>query len=302
MEFKKFTSLENTYKEKVIDHIRLNHGKGHWWVSEKIDGANFSIWVNAQETKFASRNQWVDSNFYGAEEIILDVAAKVEALFKKLGVSEIVVYGELFGEGIQKRINYGTKKFAAFDIVVDGEHLPFCEMECLCNTHGIDMVPVIAVGLTLDEALDQQEVFNSHLSPTGDKAEGISIAPILPTWSGNGSRVWLKKKSETFSEKSVNKRPKPTTQLEDSDLEVLNGLLEYVNDNRVLSAISKHGTVTSKDFGKILGMIMQDIFEDAASDGFEMSQAKDMDNWKGINKALQKEVQDCVRETFVRVI
>lgn len=302
MEFKKFTSLENTYKEKVIDHIRLNHGKGHWWVSEKLDGANFSIWVNAQETKFASRNQWVDSNFYGAEKIILDVANKVGALLKTLNVGEVVIYGELYGEGIQKRINYGSKKFAAFDIVADGEPLPFYEMECLCDTCGIDMVPVIGIRFTLDEALEQQEVFKSYLSPTQDEAEGISIAPIVPTWSGNGSRVWLKKKSPRFSEKSVSKHPKPVTQLGDSDLEVLNGLLEYVNDNRVLSAISKHGTVTSKDFGKILGMVMQDIFDDAASDGFDMTQAKDMDNWKGISKELQKQVQDCVRETFVRVI
>ena len=275
MEFKKFTSLENTYKEKVIDHIRLNHGKGHWWVSEKIDGANFSIWMNAQETKFASRNQWVDSNFYGAEKAILDTASKMQELFKAHNLSEFVVYGE---------------------------HLSFYEMECVCNTYDIDMVPVIGVGFTLDQALDQQEVFNSYLSPTRDEAEGISIAPIVPTWSGNGSRVWLKKKSPRFSEKSVSKRPKPITQLEDSDLEVLNGLLEYVNDSRVLSAISKHGIVTSKDFGKILGMVMQDIFDDAVSDGFDMTQAKDMDNWKAISKALQKEVQDCVRETFVRVI
>ena len=302
MEFKKFASLENTYKEKVIDHIRLNHGKGYWWVSEKIDGANFSIWMNAQETKFASRNQWVDSNFYGAEKAILDTASKMQELFKAHNLSEFVVYGELYGEGIQKRINYGGKKFAAFDIVVNGEHLSFYEMECVCNTYDIDMVPVIGVGFTLDQALDQQEVFNSYLSPTRDEAEGISIAPIVPTWSGNGSRVWLKKKSPRFSEKSVSKRPKPITQLEDSDLEVLNGLLEYVNDNRVLSAISKHGTVTSKDFGKILGMVMQDIFDEAASDGFGVSQAKELDNWKGISKALQKEVQDCVRETFVRVI
>lgn len=302
MEFKKFTSLENTYKEKTVDHIRLNHGKGHWWVSEKIDGANFSIWVNAQETKFASRNQWVDGNFYGAEKVILDVATKVESLLKTLNVYEIVVYGELYGEGIQKRINYGSKKFATFDIVVDGEPVPFYEMECLCGTCGIDMAPVIGIRFTLDEALEQQEVFNSYLSPTQDEAEGISIAPIVPTWSANGSRVWLKKKSPRFSEKSVSKRPKPVTQLEDSDLEVLNGLLEYVNDNRVLSAISKHGTVTSKDFGKILGMVMQDIFDEAVSDGFDMTQAKELDNWKGISKALQKEVQDCVRETFVRVV
>ena len=41
-------------------------------------------------------------------------------------------------------------------------------------------------------------------------------------------------------------------------------------------------------------MVMQDIFD--------MTQSKDMGNWKGISKALQKEVQDCVRETFVRVV
>lgn len=60
MEFKKFSSLENTYRQNLIDKVQYE-GKdgGAWIVTEKIHGANFSFWCDGIEVKTASRTQFV---------------------------------------------------------------------------------------------------------------------------------------------------------------------------------------------------------------------------------------------------
>src|ERR1043165_5098571 len=121
MNFKKFNSLENTYRQNLIDKVQYE-GKdsGQWIVTEKIHGANFSFWCDGHEVLTASRTQFVDGTFFSCQAVINKYSEKILGLHRsnRLG-SVLVVYGELFGGNIQKEVFYGDKGFIAFDLVWD---------------------------------------------------------------------------------------------------------------------------------------------------------------------------------------
>ncbi len=64
--------------------------------------------------------------------------------------SDVVVFGELHGSGIQKGFNYGFEngRFAVrvFDITVNGQWLDVDAKRAACARHGVEMVPVLYDG------------------------------------------------------------------------------------------------------------------------------------------------------------
>jgi hypothetical protein len=65
------------------------------------------------------------------------------------GKHDVILFGELYGSGVQD-MTYGLKdgerKFAAFDITVDGRYLDVEEKNGLFNQYGIPSVPVLYMG------------------------------------------------------------------------------------------------------------------------------------------------------------
>ena len=107
MEFHKFSNLENTYRQNLIDKVQYE-GKdvGEWVVTEKIHGANFSFWCDGTEVKVASRSQFVDGTFYNCQAVINRYSEGILNWCQGFGVKTFIVYGELFGGNIQKEVKY----------------------------------------------------------------------------------------------------------------------------------------------------------------------------------------------------
>jgi RNA ligase (TIGR02306 family) len=108
--------------------------------------------------------------------------------------SGVVVYGEIYGPGIQKNYDYGLKEleFAAFDVMWDGRYF------CGEATHltmigkstdfigGVDLphVPILYVGLWSQEVQDQF-TFNNFIEGTKVPHEGI----VIKHTSGERSKI-----------------------------------------------------------------------------------------------------------------
>lgn len=125
-EFKKFSSLENTYNKKFLEKIIMSPAySGEWIATVKAHGANFSFWWDKENgVRVASRSQFVDGSFYSCTEVInkhAETFAQDCEVFNPESV--VVVYGELIGGNIQKEVQYGEKRFVAFDVVIDGKAL-----------------------------------------------------------------------------------------------------------------------------------------------------------------------------------
>lgn len=303
MNFVKFSSLDNTYRQNLIDKTQYEGKDGGLWIAtEKLHGANFSFWCNGKEVLTASRSQFVDGTFYNCQAVINCYSQGILEWCQQNGVSDFVVYGELFGGNIQKEVKYGEKDFAAFDVVIEGKVLDKHTAMSVADDCGLFFVPVIKVG-SFKECLELSNTFQSTLTPEDYKeentSEGLVIEPVEPAWFENGSRVYFKNKTESFSEKSRQPKEKQVFELSEEESDLMNVLLEYNTEQRVSNVISKIGQITNKDFGKILGLTIQDMLEDFTKDTEQDAKVVAEDNWKQFHKLLSAEVGKVVRKQFV---
>jgi len=101
--------------------------------------------------------------------------------------SGIILYGEIYGAGIQKNYDYGlgSIRFAGFDFVQDGAYQStFFTKHVIENVLGLAHVPVLYDGPWLQEAQDSF-VFNNFIEGTKVPHEGIVIKLI----SGERNKV-----------------------------------------------------------------------------------------------------------------
>jgi len=294
MKFKKYSSLENTYRQKAVDSC---HELGiHEWVGlEKVDGANMSFLVDSKmKMSVASRNLVLEKTsegvygFYGCTEIVDNVKDSMRHI-AHMCEGPVRIYGEFFGTGVQKRVDYGDKRFQVFDIELeDGTVLDWDIVKHLCEEANLEHVPELARG-TLAEMLDISPEFTSKLCE--DAAEGLVIKPLHGSANfGNGSRAILKQKSKAHSEKSsVPKKPKEP--LSPALEKLYMTMSTFLTQNRLQNVLSKVGKVYTKDFGKVMGMLVQDAKEDFEKEYHEIGK----DDWKAISKGVTKLASEVVK-------
>lgn len=306
MEFHKFSSLDNTYRTNLLEKIQYE-GKdgGLWMATEKIHGANFSFWCDGKVVKVASRTQFVDGTFFNCQAVINKYSQGVMETFNtfyKAG-DVLVIYGELFGGNIQKEVEYGEKDFKGFDVSVNGKPIEKIKAFNVIRWADISTVPVLGTG-TFAECLALSNTFKSILTPEGYEEENISeglvIEPVEPSWFNNGSRIYFKNKTDSFSEKKRKPKENVIFELSDEESDLMNELLTYNTTQRVSNVISKIGNVTNKDFGRILGLTTQDLLEEFTKDTEQDPKVVAQDNWKQFLKLLQAEVGKTVREEFLK--
>lgn len=305
MEFKKFSSLENSYRQNLIDKVQYEGKDGGLWVAtEKIHGANFSFWCDGAEIKVASRTQFVDGTFFNCQAVINRYSQGILDWCIRNKIEDFVVYGELYGKGVQKEVEYGERDFRAFDVVIDGVVQDKLSALSVVKDCGLLFSPVIKVG-SFKECLELPNNFQSWLTPDefineDNFAEGLIIEPVNPSYLNNGSRIYFKNKTESFSEKNRQPKEKQVFELSEEDSNLLNWVLEYNTKQRVQNVLSKFGEVTNKDFGKILGLTTQDLLEEFIKECEVDPKEVAEKNWKQFVKLLQTEVGKVVRTEFVQ--
>ena len=336
MKFQKYGSIENSYREKVIQSI-INHGYNHyayeWIATNKIHGANFSFWCDGNEVKCAKRSSFIGqtANFNNWELIYDRYANNILDLYKHLQyentldgveIESITVYGEIYGGHykhpevasipgavkVQKGVCYCPHNdFAAFDIAVNGETIDQNMLFELCQLHHIPTVEIIHRG-TFDECYNLDPKFEDPMYKRfglpkieNNISEGLVIRPVVPLHFHNGSLVILKSKNELFSEKSKEKKSVQDMTLNEDQKSILNNLLQYMNENRLNSVLSKIEQITNKDFGKVLGLMVQDMLEDYNKDDGELNNLEMVDQ-KKIRKTLNSLVSEFIRKPFVNLV
>lgn len=321
-QFTKFPSLENTYRQKEIDKIIMMDIKDKWVVTEKVHGANFSFWVYKDlksgkiDIKCAKRSGWIeDGEKFFNYKLVLE---KYRPMLEKLRddqLDDFVMYGELFGGNTQSGMCYKIEQdFVAFDmrwINEDGSlSLPLSKLKVLTldEYYNIPVAPLIGVYDSFEEALSSEESFTSKLiredfngKEEHKEAEGVVIEPDTAVYETNGSRVYFKKKTKRFLEKSGKPtiKHKQPTKLSPVVEEVLNRSLPYICENRFNAVTSKIGEVTVKDIGKVMGLMTQDIIVDIEKD-LDVVIDHIFEN-KSDKQSYMKNLQKCVQD-FVKPI
>lgn len=91
----------------------------------------------------------------------------------------IVIYGEIYGPGIQKNFDYGLKEleYAGFDVTINGEYCYTARSQAIHNFMGLKYVPVLHVGAWSQEIQDSF-IFNNFIEGTKVPHEGIVIKAL----------------------------------------------------------------------------------------------------------------------------
>lgn len=313
--FRKYNSIENHYRDKEIQYWLERFPQladEEYTIQEKIDGANISFVIEPDGTfNIAKRSDIIGPNedFYNMNFIVFNKYTDVVMLMKNYAQttnSSLNVYGEIFGTGIQKRINYGDgKRILFYDMIINERLLSPYEMEDFFSELNVDdmLIPSFDTIKGLQNALDFviDDKVTLVYPDGGDIIEGIVIKPYYGTYNipyGEetpttklGRPFYLKKKNEEFKE-SKSKREKVPV---DERLESLrDSFREYVNENRVKSVFSKYGEIGSP---KQIGEYIKHTLEDAKEE-FEKDY---IDEIEGLEKKELKHVYN-VSKDVVRIL
>lgn len=91
----------------------------------------------------------------------------------------VVIYGEIYGEGIQKNYEYGLTdvKFVGFDVEVDGEYQPYINETVHFDCLQLPQVELLYQGNWSKEEQDKY-VFNNFIEGTKVPHEGIVVKSV----------------------------------------------------------------------------------------------------------------------------
>jgi len=339
MEFKKYCSIENSYRVKYLNDI-VEYGLtyGEWVVTEKVHGSNLSFWMDQTGVKAAKRSGFLTygNRFFNFQEVMDSYEKEFEVLFQAVmdiyGIPfeklEIALYGEIFGgtyphDGVdrvpnavtvQKGVFYAPfNDFYAYDMKVNGRYINVDVFEEIMENVGFFYAKHIYKGFFKD-VLAYPNEFPTKIPGRlelpdieGNVCEGVVIKPVIARQFPNGERVILKNKNEKFSEILHSKKSKTPKVPEDISLlpeeeEIYKKALSYINENRLRNVLSHIGTVTDKMFGKVQGLFMQDVMEDFRKDHAEEMDKLEKKRIKIIQKRINMDVQAMVRANFLNII
>ena len=288
--FRKYFSIDGDWRNKEIE----------WWLrkypeisdetyilQEKIHGCNIS-WVFEPNESFriAKRSGFIkDGSFYN-HEIMYKKYDDIITLFKEYVANTnctLNVFGEWFGKGIQKGVDYGNEKqLLFFDVIKNDELLSPFEMEDLFSFLNIEdmLIPNFGKTDSLQEALDTpiENIITNVYPEGGSIIEGIVIKSYYNKFfefndiegpsSKLGKTFYLKKKNEKFKEIQKSKKKKIRSSKQPKHIEKLrNDFEEYVSENRLNNIFSKEGMIqTDNDIGKYIKLFIDDAKKDFTKD------------------------------------
>jgi Rnl2 family RNA ligase len=277
--FKKYFSIENDYQNKVIQNWTNKYPelyKTKYILTEKIDGSNFQIYISKNgEVFFGKRTALLeeDESFFDYKTVIKNNQNVIDSFInyiKDTDYSYIRLYGELFGEGVQKRINYiEGKDILFFDVMIDDNFTTQEFMRNLFKDLNIEnkLVPVIAYVNDLETALNYVvEDVSSKVSTFDSKnnIEGVVIKPYNKVFiDGNGDAFYLKRKSEKFKDQMDVKTVKKEVVYSDNFNRVFEIYMSYINDNRIADVMGKYGEISNpSQIGDYIKYVIEDVKRD----------------------------------------
>lgn len=247
------TNLNGKLKRSTEDE-RQKLLKCMMHVTEKIHGSNFRCGIDEEDRQFiGQRNQifyWNEDKFLNENgqphpnwhKMSSETKADIFFVLKKLERESsfgTVLYGELFGNGMQKDFTYGDiedkeLRVAYFEISVDGIYMePAKAMERLQKEFNLLTVPIIGV-MTLQEVLDYDvESLGSKLA-NENSVEGVVALPMNGSVNGwdFADRFAIKKKIPKHAEqkKKDPKKPKKEKYVSPFSQFVVENRLQHVLD------------------------------------------------------------------------
>ena len=210
-----YTKIPNIFMREQFGNNKLIEGEysspelGYlsncaWVWTEKVDGTNVRVIWDGYRVSFAGRtdNAQMPPHLLVKLEELFGSESKEELFEQKFGETPCILFGEGFGEKIQKGGGlYGPVNFILFDVFCGGMWLRQADVIDIARFFGIESVPIVGAG-NLDAAV---EYIRSHPKSVLRNAEmeGIVCRPEFELADRRGNRIIVKIKCRDF-DKAVN--------------------------------------------------------------------------------------------------
>ena len=174
-------------KKKLSLWDRVKKFFGDEWADYEFVVGSHNVEKGSDSQGFYDTNVWYKiADDYKIKESLWYYVKNVIANKEAIG-SGVVVYGEIYGAGIQKNYEYGLKdiKFAAFDLTVNGVYFPTqMALDDITIWIGLPHVPVLYTD-PWNQAIQDKYVFNNFIEGTKVPHEGVVVKHV----SGERNKV-----------------------------------------------------------------------------------------------------------------
>lgn len=271
---------------------------------------------NTVGINFASRSQMLcpETNFmnsqrYFTEEKVqelLEHASTIMALDK----CELRFIGEIYGgmdiagiKPVQREVHYsGDIGFRVFHAQISnnetGEVFDYSwkNVKALAKDFGFEVAPIIAEGLTFEQAYALDQKVKSALSDKDQICEGFCIR-VEPDEEGAPPLIFKKRNTEFLETKGTVKAPQNTVEQTQLGMEAMARIGSFITPQRVSNVNSHHGFNSPKDFQKLMEAVLDDVLSE-----YKAEYDVDLRNelvWKEIKRSVGAQVVPLVREVLL---
>jgi RNA ligase (TIGR02306 family) len=172
-------------KKKLSLWDRVKMLFGNQWVSFDFIYGSHNVEKGSDSQGFYDTDVWMNvAKKYDIRQKLWD---HVKETYEPFDLTEgVVIYGEIYGAGIQKNYDYGLTdiKFAGFDVQVDGEYQPYINETVHFDCLQLPQVELLYQGNWSKEEQDKY-VFNNNIEGTKVPHEGVVVKSV----SGNRGKV-----------------------------------------------------------------------------------------------------------------
>jgi RNA ligase (TIGR02306 family) len=165
-------------KKKISLWDRIKKFFGNKWVEFEYVYGSHNVEKGSDSQGFYSTDVWrTIADEYKIKERLWDYV-KTYFTTERLN-SGLIIYGEIYGHGIQKNYDYGLHeiKFAGFDVEINNEYKEFNVEKGIFRTLDLPTVDVLYMGNWSKEEQDKH-VFGNFIEGTKVPHEGIVVKSI----------------------------------------------------------------------------------------------------------------------------
>ena len=171
-------------KRKLSIWDKVKRFFGDKWVDYEYVYGSHNVEKGSDSQGFYDSDVWKTiAEKYHIREQLWNLFKSLQDVYE-IG-SGIVIYGEIYGPGIQKNYDYGLKEieYAGFDMTIDGKYSPCSTSFMYHDMLGLKYVPVLAVD-TWSQELQERHMF--------DKIEGTKVpheGVVIKSMDGDRRKV-----------------------------------------------------------------------------------------------------------------
>lgn len=163
-------------KISFLDRIKKFFRLADEWIDYEFVVGSHNVEKGSDSQGYYDTNVWYEvANKYKIKERLWE---HVKSIGEDIGAG-IVVYGEIYGAGIQTNYDYGLDdiRFVGFDISIDGKYLMTLNTEIRMAVIGLPHVEVLYRGVWNKDRQDFF-VFNNFIDGTGIPHEGVVVKHV----------------------------------------------------------------------------------------------------------------------------